>query len=79
MILCGLQVERIMSAACYCGVRAAALDMAVHYAKDRKQFGRPIGTFQAIAHMLADMQTEVEAAWALTLTAAWRVAAARMR
>ena len=39
--------------------------MALAYAKERKQFGRPIGTFQAIAHMLADMQTEVEAARAL--------------
>ncbi len=47
--------------------------MAVNYAKERKQFGRPIGSFQAIAHMLADLEAQVEAAWALTLKAAWRV------
>ncbi len=48
--------------------------MALQYAKDRKQFGRPIGTFQAIAHMLADMQTEVEAARTMMWRAAWMVA-----
>ena len=50
-----------------------ALDITVQYAKDRKQFGRPIGTNQAIAHMLADMQTEVEAARTLMWRAAWMV------
>ena len=49
------------------------LDLAVDYAKDRRQFGRAIGTFQAIAHMLANTEAEVEAAWALTQKAAWRV------
>jgi alkylation response protein AidB-like acyl-CoA dehydrogenase len=43
------------------------------YATERKQFGRPIGSFQAIAHMLADMQTEVEAARSLMWRAAWMV------
>ena len=42
--------------------RASGLDIAAEFASERKQFGRPIGTNQAIAHMLADMQTEVEAA-----------------
>jgi alkylation response protein AidB-like acyl-CoA dehydrogenase len=49
------------------------VDLAVQYAKDRKQFGRPIGANQAIAHMLADMQTEVEAARTLMWRAAWLV------
>ena len=36
--------------------------MTIEYARERKQFGRPIGNNQAIAHMLADMKTEVSAA-----------------
>jgi alkylation response protein AidB-like acyl-CoA dehydrogenase len=72
-ILSGLQAERVVAAACDCGSARGALDMAVNYAKERHQFGRAIGSFQAIAHMLADLETQVEAAWALTLKAAWRV------
>jgi len=71
VLLSGLQMERVTSAAGNCGAAQAAVDLAVQYAKDRKQFGRPIGAFQAIAHMLADMQTEVEAARTLTWRAAW--------
>jgi alkylation response protein AidB-like acyl-CoA dehydrogenase len=73
VLLSGLQVERVTSAAGNCGAAQAAVDLAAQYAKDRKQFGRPIGAFQAIAHMLADMQTEVEAARTLTWRAAWMV------
>jgi alkylation response protein AidB-like acyl-CoA dehydrogenase len=73
-ILSGLQVERITSAAGNIGAAQACVDLAIQYAKDRSQFGRPIGTFQAIAHMLADMQTEVEAARTLMWRAAWMVA-----
>jgi alkylation response protein AidB-like acyl-CoA dehydrogenase len=69
-VLSGLQVERVVAAACDCGSARGVFELALQYAKDRKQFGRPIGTFQAIAHMLADMQTEIEAAWSLTLRAA---------
>lgn len=74
-LLSGLQVERIVSAAGNCGAAQAAVDLASAYAKERKQFGRPIGTNQAIAHMLADMQTEVAAASALTWQAASTIAA----
>jgi alkylation response protein AidB-like acyl-CoA dehydrogenase len=73
-ILSGLQVERITSAAGSVGAAQACTDLALEYAKERKQFGRAIGTNQAIAHMLADMATEVEAARALTWRAAWMVA-----
>ncbi len=73
-LLSGLQVERVTSAAGACGGAQAVVDLALQYAKERKQFGRPIGTFQAIAHMLADMQTEVEAARTLMWRAAWMVA-----
>ena len=47
------------------GLAQAALDAAVPYAKEREQFGRPIGTFQGVAFMIADMATEIEAARAL--------------
>ena len=41
------------------------------YARERKQFGRPIGSFQGVAFMIADMATEVEAARAMVWRAAW--------
>lgn len=72
-VLSGLQVERVMSAAGNVGAARAVVDIATQYAKDRRQFGRPIGTNQAIAHLLADMATKVEAARALMWQAAWKV------
>jgi alkylation response protein AidB-like acyl-CoA dehydrogenase len=69
-LLSGLQIERIVSAAGNCGAAQAAVDLASSYAAERKQFGRTIGSNQAIAHMLADMQTETSAAWSLTWQAA---------
>jgi len=76
-LLSGLQVERVCSAAGNCGAAQAVVDLALDYARERKQFGRPIGSFQAIAHMLADMQTEVEAARSLMWRAAWMVDSGR--
>jgi alkylation response protein AidB-like acyl-CoA dehydrogenase len=73
-VLAGLQAERIVSAAANGGSAQAVVDMAAEFARERKQFGRPIGTNQAIAHMLADMQTEVAAAKALIWQAAAKVA-----
>jgi alkylation response protein AidB-like acyl-CoA dehydrogenase len=49
------------------------LDMSVEYAKDRVQFGRPIGSFQAIKHKCADMLVQVEAARSAAYYAAWAV------
>ena len=49
----------------------AALEAAIAYAKEREQFGRPIGGFQGLAHPIADMVTELEAARTLTHQAAW--------
>jgi alkylation response protein AidB-like acyl-CoA dehydrogenase len=66
-----LEIERILIAASYAGAAQGALDIALKYSNDRVQFGRPIGGFQAIAHMLADMHTEVEAARLLVYKAAW--------
>ena len=61
---------RIGIAAQAVGIAQAALDLAAGYAKERNAFGGPIGRFQAISHKLADMQTEIEAARALTYRAA---------
>jgi alkylation response protein AidB-like acyl-CoA dehydrogenase len=62
---------RISIAAMALGLGYGALDMAVAYAKDRKQFGKPIAEFQAIQWMLADSKTELDAASLLTYRAAW--------
>ena len=53
---------RISIAALALGLAQAALDAAVPYAQTREQFGRPIGSFQGVAFMVADMATEIEAA-----------------
>jgi alkylation response protein AidB-like acyl-CoA dehydrogenase len=53
------------------GVAQRALEMAVAYANDRKQFDRPIGSYQAVAHRCAQMLLEVEGARSLTYWAAW--------
>jgi alkylation response protein AidB-like acyl-CoA dehydrogenase len=74
-VLAGLQAERAVAAACDCGSARGVFEMALQYAKERKQFTRAIGTFQSVAHMLADMQTEIAAAWALTQNAAAMVSA----
>ncbi len=50
-----------------------ALDMAVAYAKERVQFGKPIGSFQAVKHKCVDMMVQVENARSLTYYAAWTV------
>ena len=49
------------------------LDMTVEYAKQRTQFGRPIGSFQAIQHHCANMATDVEGSRYITYQAAWRL------
>ncbi|MFT8246231.1 acyl-CoA dehydrogenase family protein [Roseomonas sp. BN140053] len=76
-LMSGLQSERAVSAAGNCGGAQAVVDLALHYAGERVQFGRPIGSFQAIGHRLADMQTEVDAARMLTWRAAWLAAQGR--
>jgi len=65
-----LQGGRVAIAAQALGIGQAALDEAVAYAKQRKQFGQPIANYQAIQWMLADMATELAAARLLTLKAA---------
>lgn len=71
VLLSGLRLERLATSAAYVGNARAVVDYALDYAKQRTQFGRPIGDFQAMAHLLADMHTSVEAARCLMLHAAW--------
>jgi alkylation response protein AidB-like acyl-CoA dehydrogenase len=66
----GLEDGRIGVAAISLGIGRAALDQAVKYAKQRKQFGKKIAEFQGLRWMLADMDMDVEAARLLTLNAA---------
>jgi alkylation response protein AidB-like acyl-CoA dehydrogenase len=61
----------VMSAAESVGVAQRAMEMAVEYAKDRKQFDRPIGTYQAVSHACAQMLLEVESARSAVHWAAW--------
>jgi alkylation response protein AidB-like acyl-CoA dehydrogenase len=61
----------ILLAAWAVGAGDRTQEMTVQYAKDREQFGKPIGAFQAIAHYLADRQTELDGARTLVHEAAW--------
>ena len=64
-------VGQVALAAELVGVAQRALDMSVEYAKEREQFERPIGAYQAVSHRLADMLWAVEEARSLTYYAAW--------
>lgn len=66
-----LDCGRIGVAAQALGIAQGALDRSVQYAKERVQFGKPIGKFQAISFMLADMETRVQAARYLVYSAAF--------
>jgi len=71
VMLSSLELERIMLSAAYVGAAQSTVDLALEYARERKQFDRPIGSFQSLAHVIADLQTDVDAARLLTLRAAW--------
>ncbi len=66
-----LNTGRLGVAAQSIGVASGCLEEAVKYARERKQFGRPIGSFQAISFMIADMATKLEAAKQLVYKAAY--------
>jgi alkylation response protein AidB-like acyl-CoA dehydrogenase len=67
-----LNVERLLLSACALGIGQAAFEYALKYAREREQFGKPIGSFQVIQHKLVDMATEIEAARRLAYYAAWK-------
>jgi alkylation response protein AidB-like acyl-CoA dehydrogenase len=71
MFLRILDGGRISIGALAVGLAQAALDASIPYAKTREQFGRPIGSFQGVAFMVADMATEIEAARQMVWRAAW--------
>jgi isovaleryl-CoA dehydrogenase len=59
-LMAGLNHERLIIAAQALGLAQRAFDDVLAYVKERKQFGRPIGTFQVLKHRLADLATEIE-------------------
>jgi isovaleryl-CoA dehydrogenase len=59
-LMAGLNHERLIIAAQLLGVAQRAFEDTLSYVKERKQFGRPIGSFQALRHRLADLATEIE-------------------
>ena len=59
-LMAGLNVERLILAATALGIAQRAFDDVLDYIKERKQFGRPIGSFQALKHRIADLATELE-------------------
>jgi alkylation response protein AidB-like acyl-CoA dehydrogenase len=66
-------VDRATAILCaeMCGGSQKTLDLAVAYAKERHQFGRPIGSFQGVSHRCAEMLLAIESARSLTYYAAW--------
>jgi acyl-CoA dehydrogenase len=68
-----LDMSRPCMGACAVGVARSAFEVALAYARERKQYGRPIFENQAISLMLADMATEIEAARVLTWKACWLI------
>ncbi|WP_179467114.1 acyl-CoA dehydrogenase family protein [Mycolicibacterium vinylchloridicum] len=72
-IMAGLDGERLLGAAVGLGLGQRALDDTIAYVKERKQFGKAIGTFQALRHRLADLATDLECARLLTYEVAARL------
>jgi alkylation response protein AidB-like acyl-CoA dehydrogenase len=69
--------ERACLAASHIGTMDRLLEQSITYARTRRQFGQPIGKFQAVAHRIADMKVQLEAARLLVYRSAWRLANAR--
>lgn len=71
VMLSNLELERVLMSGGYVGVAQATLDEALAYSKERTAFGKQIGTFQSLAHAMADMQVEIDSARLLAYRAAW--------
>jgi alkylation response protein AidB-like acyl-CoA dehydrogenase len=72
-LMAGLNVERLILAASALGIAERAFDDLLDYVKERKQFGRPIGSFQTLKHRIADLATELECTRLLVYDVARRV------
>jgi isovaleryl-CoA dehydrogenase len=72
-LMAGLNNERLIIAAQALGMAQRAFDDVLAYVKERKQFGRPIGSFQVLRHRLADLATEIECARELVYGVAQKV------
>ncbi|GID90724.1 acyl-CoA dehydrogenase family protein [Amorphoplanes digitatis] len=72
-LMAGLNAERLILAAVMLGTAQRAFDDVVAYVKERRQFGRPIGSFQVLRHRLADLATEIECARLLVYDTAAKV------
>ena len=66
IVMSGLDLERAMISPLCLGIAERALELSIDYAKTRKQFGKPIGSFQMVQSMIADMYVQVESMRALT-------------
>ena len=72
-LMTGLNVERLILAALLLGTAQRTFDDLLAYVKEREQFGRPVGSFQALKHRIADLATEVECCRLLTYDVAAKV------
>jgi alkylation response protein AidB-like acyl-CoA dehydrogenase len=74
MLLSNLELEKVIITGGYLGAAQATLDEMLAFAKTRHAFGRPVGTFQALAHAMADLQVEIDSARLLAYRAGWLLA-----
>jgi isovaleryl-CoA dehydrogenase len=72
-LMAGLNHERLIIAAQALGLARRAFDDALQFVKEREQFGKPVGTFQALRHRIADLATELECTRLLVYDVAERV------
>ena len=73
-----MEWERILLVASHVGVIERLMETSIAYARMRSQFGQAIGKFQGVAHKIADMKTQLEAARLLIYRSAWRLGRTRM-
>jgi alkylation response protein AidB-like acyl-CoA dehydrogenase len=71
VMLSNIELEKVLISGGYLGAAQATLDEMLEYSLARNAFGRPIATFQSLAHAMADLQTEIDSARLLAYRAAW--------
>jgi alkylation response protein AidB-like acyl-CoA dehydrogenase len=74
VMLSNIELEKVIITGGYLGAAQATLDEMLAFAKMRHAFGRPVGTFQALAHAMADLQVDIDSARLLAYRAAWLLA-----